>query len=45
MGITAGKAQGGEQVMEINTSNLAPGTYMYQVVYGNRIGIEKFIVK
>jgi len=45
MGITADKAQPGMQEMEINTSNLAPGTYMYQVVYGNKIGIEKFIVQ
>jgi hypothetical protein len=45
MGITAEHAEGGVQQVELNTSVLAPGTYIYQVVYGNKIGIEKLTNK
>ncbi len=45
MGITAGEAKPGKQEMNINTSELESGTYIYQVVYGNKIGKGKLIVK
>jgi hypothetical protein len=45
MGITADKASGGTQEMRINTSELASGQYIYQVVYNNEINIGKLIIK
>ncbi|MGE4287260.1 MAG: T9SS type A sorting domain-containing protein [Salinivirgaceae bacterium] len=45
MGITADRAIGGSQEMEINTAGLPPGTYVYQVVYGNKMGVEKLIIE
>ena len=43
--ITADKAKPGKQEMRINTQNLESGTYIYQVVYGNKIGKGKLLVK
>lgn len=45
LAITAEHAQGGLQEVVMNTSSLAPGTYMYQVVYDHKVGMEKLVVK
>ena len=44
-GITAAKAQGGQQEVKINTSNLSSGTYIYQVVYNNQFDKGKLIIE
>ena len=45
IGITADKAMPGQQEMQINTSQIPSGTYLYQVVYGNKLGTGKLIIK
>ena len=44
-GITAAKAKGGQQEVEINTSNLSSGVYIYQVVYNNQLDKGKLIIQ
>lgn len=44
-GITAAKATGGLQEVEINTSNLSSGVYIYQVVFNNQFDKGKLIIK
>ncbi|MEN8156769.1 MAG: T9SS type A sorting domain-containing protein [Bacteroidota bacterium] len=45
IGITADEANGGEQEMRINTSELSSGQYIYQVVYKNEINTGKLMIK
>lgn len=45
VGITAAKAKGGLQEVEINTSALEAGTYIYQVVYNNQVNKGKLIIQ
>ena len=45
MSITVDRAHGGQQEMKINTSELTTGTYLYQVVYNNKISKGKLLVK
>ena len=45
MGVVADKAQPGKQEIHLDVSNYPSGTYMYQVVYGNKTSSDKFIVK
>lgn len=43
--IIADKAVPGKQEISINTSQLPSGTYIYQLVYGNKVNKGKLIVK
>jgi len=44
LGITAGKAMGGPQEMQINISDLPSGNYIYQVVYNHKINIGRLLI-
>lgn len=43
--ISPAKAFGGEQELVLNTSDLATGTYLYQVVYDNQVSQGKLLIK
>ena len=45
IGINVKRAVAGQQKIAINTSDLKSGTYLYQVVYGNKINKGKLLVK
>ena len=44
-GITADRAIGGTQEIRVNTSELSPGEYLYQVVHGNSFSTGKLLIK
>lgn len=45
MGITPAFAEPGQQEIQVNTSSLPAGTYVYRVVYGNKYSTGKIIKK
>ena len=45
LGINAYRATGGAQEVQINTSKLAPGEYIYQVKYDKQYASGKLLVK
>jgi len=45
VGILADKAEAGKQELTYNTSQLTPGTYLYQITYQDKFQKGKILIK